>query len=348
MRILLINVDSKWNLALRRLYNYHVKQGDVVEMRDLNLSAYPHKKRVTVDASNFDRVYVSNLFERNAYNVEVQNCSHVEYGGIGSRNPAAQLPAVVELCEPYYAPGEKISYGFITRGCIRNCWFCKVPKYEGSLRGYNYLDSIVRGVPGEIVKFLDNNILAYSKHMEVFKWLIANNIRCTFNQGLDFRLVTDENLQALAALNYEGEYIFAFDDPKYQKLLDRKILQIKKYIPNPWKIKFYIYYHPEMDLEELIGRVEWCRSHECLPYIMRDAACWGSENEKFLTDYAAYCNQPGLFKKLTFEDFLQLRHKGYPKRLEQTLNILNNRKEAKHGDETRHNTQPCRGEQSQD
>lgn len=307
MNILLVNVDAIWNVALRRMRTYYSAQGHAVEMRDLKLPGYPHKKKIEIDASGFDRVFVSNLFERNAYRVEVRNCSRVEYGGIGSRDPHRQLPKEIEATAPYYAPDEKTSYGFITRGCIRNCWFCKVPKFEGKLRAYNTVESIVRGIPGERVKFLDNNILAYPQHCDVFRWLIERNVRCEFNQGLDFRLVNEENLELLAQLNYMGEYIFAFDDPRYEKLLERKMQLIKKHIPQPWKLKFYIYYHPSMDLTEAIRRVEWCRSHEALPYFMRDQACWESEDKNFLTDYAAYCNQPAFFKKMDFEQFLEKR-----------------------------------------
>lgn len=322
MRVLLLNVDSRWNMAIRRLYAYHLNLGVEVEMRDLGLSGYPHKRTVTVDASGFTSVYVSNIFEQNAYRVTVENCDHVFFGGIGSRNPERRLPPTVEATPPYYAPGEKVSYGFITRGCIRKCWFCKVPKYEGKLQAYHSVEAIVRGVPGEVVKFLDNNILAYPGHMDVFRWLIERGTRCEFNQGLDFRLVTDENLEALSRLNYEGEYIFAFDDPKYQPLLDRKIKQIKRFIPKPWRLKFYIYYHPDMALEQLFDRVEWCRAHECLPYVMRDAACWDHPRRDFLIDYAAYCNQPGFFKNLSFKAFLEKRYGATnPERRDESLAI---------------------------
>ena len=315
MKILLINVDSRWNLAIRRMYTFYINKGHNVEMRDLEFSGYPHKRTANIDAADFDKVFVSNIFDQNAYRVTIENCDDVEYGGIGSRDPKRKLPWEIEMTAPYYAPGETETYGFVTRGCINKCWFCKVPKYEGALKEYNNVDSIVRGVPGEIVHFMDNNILAYPGHMDVFNYLIDRGIRCEFNQGLDFRLVNDENLDALARLNYEGEYIFAFDDPKYQKLIDRKTDLIKKYIPKPWKIKFYIYYHPNMELSQLIQRVEWCRERECLPYVMRDAACWNSDDRDFLIDYAAYCNQAGMFKKLTFEQFLSKRHKNEDRRI---------------------------------
>jgi hypothetical protein len=169
------------------------------------------------------------------------------------------------------------------------------------------VQEVVRGIPGERVKFLDNNILAYPGHCDVFRWLIERNVRCEFNQGLDFRLVNDENLDLLARLNYIGPYIFAFDDVRYEKLLEKKVALIKKYIPAPWRLKFYIYVHPDMDLAQTVRRVEWCRRNKCLPYIMRDQACWDSEHRDFFIDYAAYCNQAGLFKKLSFGQFLEKR-----------------------------------------
>lgn len=320
MKILLVNVDSRWNMAIRKMFTYYQQTGHDVEMKDLGLSGYPHKRSVVVDGVGYDQVFVSNIFDINKDRVTVTGCEDVTFGGIGSRDPHRQLPQEIEMTQPYYALGEKTSYGFITRGCIRKCWFCKVPKYEGALKEYNPVESIVRGVPGEVVKFLDNNILAYPKHMEVFNWLIEKGTRCEFNQGLDFRLVNDENLDALSRLNYEGAYIFAFDEPKYQPLLEKKLALIKKYISQPWKLKFYIYYHPSMELRELFSRVEWCRERECLPYVMRDAACWECEDREFLIDYTAYCNQAGMFKKLTFEQFMEKRTKNIERR-ERSLKV---------------------------
>ena len=304
MKILLVNVDSRWNMAIRRMFNYFKEQNEV-KMIDLGFSGYPHKRTKTIDAAGYDMVFVSNIFDINKDRVSVINCDNVQFGGIGSKNPELKLPEEIERTEPFYFPDEDTSYGFITRGCIRKCWFCKVPKYEGDLKVYNTINDIVKH---KKVKFLDNNILAYDKHMEVFQWCLNHpEIKVEFNQGLDFRLVNDENLKALSKLNYMGEYIFAFDEPKYMPLLEKKLTLIKKYITKPWKIKFYIYYHPSMNLKQLFERVEWCRSNECLPYVMRDIECWDCEHKELLIDYASYCNQPAMFKKLTFSQFLKKR-----------------------------------------
>lgn len=313
MKILLVNVDSRWNMAIRKMFNYFGKEHEV-EMIDLGFSGYPHKRTKTIDGTGYDKIFVSNIFDINKDRVSVVNCDNVQFGGIGSKNPHLQLPCEIEMTEPFYFPDEDTSYGFITRGCIRKCWFCKVPKYEGDLKEYNTIESIVKH---KKVKFLDNNILAYDKHMEVFQWCLDHpEIKVEFNQGLDFRLVNDENLEALSKLNYMGEYIFAFDEPKYQPLLEKKLVLMKKWISKPWKLKFYIYYHPSMDLQQLFERVEWCRSHECLPYVMRDITCWDCEIKDFMIDYTAYCNQPNMFKKLTFGEFLIKRKVNEERRIQ--------------------------------
>ncbi len=81
MRVWLVNVDCRWNLALRRLYAWHEQRGDEVEMRDLNFGFYQHNKREVIDGRNFDTVYISNIFETNADRVSVVGCADVRRGG---------------------------------------------------------------------------------------------------------------------------------------------------------------------------------------------------------------------------------------------------------------------------
>lgn len=321
MRILLVNVDARFNMAIRRMYNFFCSNHDVT-MLDLKFDGYPSKKFKIISGMGYDKVYVSNIFDVNKDKYQVVGCNDVVIGGIGSNNPSLKLPPEIEATEPFYYDDEDTSYGFLTRGCIRNhvsCPWCKVPLYEGKLKFYNHIESIIKH---KKVSFLDNNILAYSGCEQAFQYLIDQNIRCEFNQGLDFRLVTDRNAELLSKLNYMGEYIFAFDAPKYRSLLENKLKILKRYIPKDWKIKFYIYQNKSMNISELIERAEWCRSNKTLPYVMRDIDCWESDEQDFYTDYAAYCNQPGFFKKLSFEKFLYMRHTGQ-ERIAESLRIYN-------------------------
>lgn len=306
INILLVNVDCKWNLALRRLYAYHENKGNTVSMVDVGFGFYKHAKRKIIDGRGFDIAYVSNIFESNSHNVEVYGCSNVQYGGIGSRNPNLKLPDEVEATPPKYFDGEDTAHGYITRGCIRNCYFCKVPKFEGKLTAYRNVAEVVGDFKKAI--FHDNNILAWGGCCDSFRWLIEHGIKCQFNQGLDLRLVDERKLDLLSRLNYMGEYGFAVDDVSYIKPFESKLQLAKKYISKPWKMKFFVYVNADMEPRDTVKRIEWLRQNGCLPYIMRDQNVYGSENEQFYTDVAAYCNQPGIFKKMDFETFLRNRH----------------------------------------
>ena len=64
------------------------------------------------------------------------------------------------------------------------------------------------------------------------------------------------------------------------------------------------------------------KENKCLPYLMRHIDCWKSEFSDFYVDIAAYCNQPALFKKLSFENFLEKRHTK-TQRIENSKNLWN-------------------------
>lgn len=336
MKILLVNVDSPFNLAIRRMYNYFTDKQHQVKMIDLGLNGYPSFKHEIVDGRGYDEVHISNIFDTNKDRVTVKGSPRIYIGGIGSNNPDAKLLPEIEATDPFYYPGEDTSYAFITRGCVWDCTFCKVPKYEGPLRFYNSIVNIVRIMrqhKHKRIKFLDNNILAYKDHAEVFEYLIEHNICCDFNQGLDFWFITEKNAELLSRLNWgEREYIFAFDNASYRGRIEEKMVILKKYFPKAWILKFYIYQSRSMDIAQLIERVEWCRANECLPYIMRDIDCWTSPEKNFYTDYTAYCNQPAFFKKMTFETFLQERHSRSKEpnlaRIAESLRIYNTHKEG--------------------
>ncbi len=307
-KILLVDVDSKIpNIALCKLSTYWKDNNANVDLIKLGFNGYPTKKKArVVDGKEYDIVYVSNIFTVNQNLFNIINCEKVHIGGVGCKDYTVKLPNHIDKQELDYSlyPDNDKSYGFITRGCIRKCSFCFVPKAEGYLKKYNTLDQIIRH---KKVSFMDNNILAYDGHKEILKDLIKRNIKCQFNQGLDLRLIDEENANLLSQLNYIGEYIFAFDNIKYKNMLEIKLKVIKKYITKDWRIKFFIYCNTKMPISDSIKRIEWCRKNKCLPYLMRDKNCWDSVNRDFYIDLSAYTNQPGLFKNMTFTDYIYKR-----------------------------------------
>lgn len=324
-RILLIDVDSKLpNLALMKLSGYYKNKGYYIKLLRLKYNYYPSKRKKTyVDAVEYEKVFVSLIFPINKNILVIKNCNEIKYGGTGY-DLTVKLPIEIDNFEEDYSiyPDNNCSYGFITRGCPNNCYFCFVPKKEGLLFEYRSIDQIIKH---KQVEFFDNNFLAYDKCELVMEELITKSIKCCFNQGLDIRLINERRAELLSKINYIGEYIFAFDDIKYKPVIINKIKILKKYIKKDWKIKLFIYCNNKMTIEETIDRIEWCKINKCLPYFMRDINCWSSENSDFYVDLAAWCNQPGIFKNMNFKTFIGKRHTN-TLRIVKSLNLYYNNK----------------------
>ena len=323
MNVLCVNVDARFNLAMRKVYNYHLQRGDNVRLMNCGYDAYKKHGEIVINGKPYDKVYVSIIFENNS-NVKVAGSENVVYGGVGSSNPLSVLPPEIENIQPYYFENENISYGFMTRGCVRNCYFCKVPKTEGKIRFVCHPSKIC---VKEKTVFYDNNILGYSNHYDLLQWLSDHKIKCQFNQGLDFRLTNEENLSILSSIPLFGDIIFAFDNLSYQPMIDSKSPLIFEYFNKPWRTKWYLYVNPKDPLDSIIKRVNWCYEHHALPYVMRDRAIdsMNQEIRNFYTDVSAWCNQPSLFKTKSFEDFLEIRHTN-KERIRSTLNLWNHPK----------------------
>lgn len=326
MKVLLVDADSTIpNLALMKLSMFHKRKGDEITLLQLHIPYYPRKKPKTYNIPNgFDKTYCSVVFDKSIAQIE----SHgVIFGGTGY-SLGVILPAGIERIPPDYAlyNEQEWSYGFISRGCIRNCKFCKVPQKEGWIRQSNQISDIVQHSK---VQFLDNNILALPQHLDILQELVDKKIRCQFAQGLDMRLVDTRNSRLLSQLRYLGNYTFAFDDWRYLPSINRglDLLSWRR----DWQLRFYVYCHPDMSMDNITQRIEYLRDRQCLPYIMRDRTCFESENSDFYVDIASYCNQPGIFKNMTFKEFLPKRHKSKkaPQRIKRSEALYYNNQEIK-------------------
>ncbi|MDR1981506.1 MAG: hypothetical protein LBQ39_07805 [Tannerellaceae bacterium] len=105
-----------------------------------------------------------------------------------------------------FIPGMYMRKGYVitSRGCPNSCWFCQVPKREGSqLRELPVKDGWI---------LTDDNILACSeKHIEkVFDMLKRQPHRARFVGGLEAKLLTANMAIRLRELNPERLF-FAYD-----------------------------------------------------------------------------------------------------------------------------------------
>ena len=185
MRIGLYDVDShNWpNLCLMKLSAYHKARGDHVEWWR--------------PEGRYDRVYKSRVFT-DTYSqdtITVTNAGEVVCGGTGY-GPGPNLPDEVEHTYPDYSIYPQfsgIAYGFLSRGCPRNCGFCIVSGKEGQ-RSVQVADLSEFWDGQKEIKLLDANLLACPDHEKLILQLAESRAYVDFSQGLDIRLITPDNV----------------------------------------------------------------------------------------------------------------------------------------------------------
>ena len=131
----------------------------------------------------------------------------------------------IEDLIPDYGILEQISYTYpvrdayftyATRGCIRNCSFCGVPKLEGAQRDTNSLAAIVHGIdqlygPKKDLVLMDNNVVASPRFHDLIAEIrdlgfvpgakikngrVPVQRRVDFNQGVDARILCKSPIYA--------------------------------------------------------------------------------------------------------------------------------------------------------
>ena len=205
MKIGLIDVDGHNfpNLALMKISAYHKSQGDTVEW--------------CLPLDHYDIVYQSKVFDETySHDIEwIPMADKVIKGGTGYGLDNT-LPDEIEHIYPDYSIYPELTkdtaYGFLTRGCPRGCKFCIVAEKEGR-RSYKVADLNEFWRGQKYIELLDPNILACREHPDLLQQLVESKAWVNFNQGLDIRLVTSENIELLNRIKVKKIH-FAWDNPK--------------------------------------------------------------------------------------------------------------------------------------
>jgi len=253
MEIGLIDVDSKiTNLALMKLSAWHKQQGDRVEF----YFQFSHNK--------YDKIYASKIFTDTP---DYQYCYNDIIKGGSGYDLTTNLPLEIENIYPDYSLYNcNYAMGFTTRGCIRNCPFCIVPKKEGKIKIVADIYYFWNGQ--DKIMLLDNNILALPEHFEkICKQLIKEKIKVDFNQGLDIRLIDDDKAKLLSKIKIWKQLRFAWDDIKIEKSVIKGISILKKYMPAS-RLMFYVLTGFNSNEDEDLYRIETLKSLCVDPFVM--------------------------------------------------------------------------------
>lgn len=188
------------NLALMKLSAWHKKRGDETSLN------FPLKGN--------DVTYASCVF---SWHRPKELSPITQYGGSGLGDYGIVLSLEQEHIMPDYElyPTMDYSMGYTSRGCIRDCKFCKVRIKEGYIQAWAEVREFYNPM-FKLLLLLDNNFLAAPNWKETFQDLIRLRVLTDFNQGLDIRCLDDEKVYYLEQVKVE-KYRFAFDDIAYEK-----------------------------------------------------------------------------------------------------------------------------------
>lgn len=285
MRVSLIDIDSTIpNLALMKISAYYKAGGATVGF----------------NIDDPDRAFISVIFKKNR-GIANQSANMlkalypnviIDIGGPGY-DLTKTLPQAIEDTAPDYAlyPNMGYALGFTTRGCIRACPFCVVPKKEGKLRRVNSIENIYRPeLPA--IKLLDNNVLADPDNFKhIVDFCADHNVKLDVSQGLDIRLLTSDLAEYVARIKPLHKLDFAFDSLAYKDAVKRGIDLLKDAGVNVrGNVQFYVYCDKsvtgEYGFNSALERCQLLKSWGTNAYVMLDINADPSREMKNLKRWA--------------------------------------------------------------
>jgi len=268
VNIALYDVDATAvlpNLALSKLAQFHLDRGDYV-------STY-----VPLLQDTYDKIYASKIFDFS--DDSYLDPARMEIGGSGwdgALGPhAKKLPSEIDNMIPHYGlyPWFIHNMGYAMRGCRFRCDFCSVPTREGHAFAYAHIrDLIVQD--SDFLILLDNDFFGNPQWRECIAEIQSLDLKVCFSQGLNIRIITEEQCRALASVRFTNlrdtrhQLYFAWDRFRDERLILRGIERVRGAGIKPWQMSFYVLIGHDTSPEEDMYRVRLLHDQGVDIYVM--------------------------------------------------------------------------------
>jgi hypothetical protein len=233
----------------------------------------------------YDRVYGSQVFSwsKKIADAFVGQWPNVILRGTGTGNleTVEQVLGIPEYEHYDYSvyPDYQFSIGFTQRGCRLNCGFCVVPKKEGKPRSVNTIADIWRPDKERKVVLLDNDFFGQTKDQwqARIQEIKDGKFKVCFNQGINVRLITNEEVAAaIASVDYYDDQFktrrlyTAWDNLKDEQIFFRGVDMLEAAGVSPKRLMVYmlIGYDPSEDMNRILYRFNKMKDRGIRPYPM--------------------------------------------------------------------------------
>ena len=306
-RIQLIDHDSVIsNLPLMKLSSYFKQLGwEVGFYSEINPDA------ISVHVDNPSLIIRSSVFNKPLIRTNLSGtqiidiCSSTDFG--------IWLNDEIEHTRPDYSlyPKNDYSIGYTSRGCIRRCPFCVVPKKEGNpVRQWSDITEFHNTEHKKII-LMDNNFFASPKWLENIKYIYNNRLELCITQGIDARILTEEMCQWLGRIKkHIWNYKFtshmlstAWDLYEFKDQVVRGLTILREHL-SPANIMVYVLVSYNTTIEQDLDRVMTLHNLGYKPYVMvyNVSSGGGTPLTKALS---AWCNNKQLLNSCTFVEYLK-------------------------------------------
>ena len=299
MIIGLLDLDSKIpNLALMKISHFHKALGNDVRWYD------------PLWADTYDTIYASTIFE---YSDKSElDAEKMLIGGTGW-DYKTMLPPEIDKSPPDYSLyNYPHNIGFTMRGCRFRCKFCVVPQKEGKPYEENTIDEIWQQRDSDFVVLLDNDFFGNPSWQNRIDEVLKFNLKVCFSQGLNIRIITEEQAQALASVQFRNlsgkakQVYFAWDQfgKGTEKLIDAGLKRCWDAGIKAYQMAFFVLVGFNTPPEEDMYRVQKLASFGCDPYVMPY-----DKEDSYQKKFARWVNHKALFKSTAWEDYQRSRSK---------------------------------------
>lgn len=270
-------IDADWvargkmtfpNVPLMKLSAWYKAQGHHVEWYDAS--------------KHYDLCYIAKVFG-DEYTPDISdpiNAEVVVRGGSGyairivdgkevyDHDADHSLPPGIDHIYPDYDLYgiTDTAYGFLTKGCPRNCPFCHVGRMQGCrVYTFAHLNEFWHGQKN--IKLLDPNLTASRDYFEHMTELAESKASIDFTQGLDARVMTVEKIRALNDVKWKRIH-FAWDRPKdnLEPIFERIAEHLNRCNKN--YVSAYVLTNFDSTFEQDLYRVTTLRRLNIQPYVM--------------------------------------------------------------------------------